>query len=377
MRIGILTLPLHTNYGGILQAYALQTVLERMGHTVEVFQHERPRTLSWKRKPFAYAKRLVKKYVLQQKHVHIREEEWWNTVAKPVISQFTQRFIDRNIHLRPIDTFSEIRPTDYDAIVVGSDQVWRSIYFKPMFETSIENAYLGFAEGWNLKRVAYAPSFGTDNWEYTAEETVNCGRLLKLFDAVSVREQSAVAICRENFGVDALHVLDPTMLLSAADYIRLFEQEHTPKSCGNLLCYVLDATPEKQQLIETIAGEKNLIPFKVNSLVENRHAPVEQRVQPPIEQWLRGFHDADFVVTDSFHACAFSIIFRKQFVVYGNEGRGMARFHSLLSLFGLEDRLVYNLKQYRELPPIDYTTVEKRLVEMQYHSMSFLQSGLQ
>ncbi len=377
MRIGILTTPPYTNYGNILQAYALQTILERMGHKVEIFHPNRKlRKLSWKVRPFVYAKRAIRKYLLRRKNVRIFEENWWDTVASPTTEQFTWKFINDNLHLRRIDNLKNIHPDDYDAIVVGSDQIWRPCYFNVNFKSSITGAYLGFTKGWELRRIAYAPSFGTEEWEYSENETEQCAELLKLFDAVSVREKSAVEICREKFGVEATFVLDPTLLLSAADYIDLFEKSHTPKSCGNLLCYILDDTMEKTHLVELISQAKQLTSFKVNVSPITRYGIPEEHIHPSVEQWIRGFYDAEYVVTDSFHACVFSIIFRKQFTVYGNERLGMARIHSLLSLFGLENRLIYNSGQYQELPPIDYNAVTMRLREMQKISMDFLRSAL-
>lgn len=334
MRIGILTLPLHTNYGGILQAYALQTVLERLGHEVCLIEKKRkPLRLPMWKAPLVYGKRVLRNisghpYPIFYEQKVNREE--------PITRQNTDKFIKRYIKRRIVDDFSELKESDFDAIVVGSDQIWRPKYFN----SNIEDAYLKFAEGWNIKRIAYAASFGTDEWEYTAAQTKECARLLKQFDAVSVREASGVDLCRKHFGVEARHVLDPTMLLSAEDYIRLFKAAGTPKSPGTLLCYILDETPEKTAWINQIAKERNLVPFRINSKVEDRTAPIAERIQPPVEQWLRGFHDAELVVTDSFHACVFSILFHKPFFVMGNKKRGLSRFTSLLGLFDLEDRLI-------------------------------------
>lgn len=338
MKIGILTLPLHTNYGGILQAYALQTVLELMGHEVVVID-----TPNLQPKPslFTLSKRVVKR--LLGKRVGVFSERYHNSTY-PVISQYTQPFVDKYIHRKIVNSPNELQEKDFDAIVVGSDQIWR-----PKYYGKIENAYLSFAKNWNIKRIAYAASFGTDDWEYTPRQTKVCAKLLKMFDAVSVRESSAVNLCKERFGVDAQHVLDPTMLLDKEDYIRLIEAANTPKSKGTLLNYILDETPEKRTLIEQIAKDKGLVPFRVNSRVENHNAPLEERIQPPVEQWLRGFYDAEFVVTDSFHACVFSILFGKPFVVVGNKERGMARFESLLEMFGLENRLICSVEDYNHI----------------------------
>ena len=339
MKIGILTLPLNTNYGGILQSYALQTVLERMGHEVVVLNCERKYSLPLWRMPLSYAKRVIKKYILGRKDTKIFAEQHQQK-EYAIISQHTQRFIDAYIHTYNVESFKNLKSTDFDAIVVGSDQVWRPKYFTYLFNASIENAFLSFAREWNIKRISYAASFGTEDWEYTAEDTDLCGELLKLFNVVTVREESAVRLCKERLGIEASHVLDPTMLLSKEDYIKLFDVVNTPKSSGNLLTYILDNTPEKTNVINKISKEKGLTPFRINSNAKGPNASVEERIQPPVEAWLRGFYDAEFVVTDSFHACVFSIIFGKPFIVIGNKERGMARFESLLKMFGLEDCLI-------------------------------------
>ena len=171
-------------------------------------------------------------------------------------------------------------------------------------------------------------------------QTEACARLVRSFQAVSVREDSGVTLCREHFGVQAVHVLDPTMLLCREDYMTLFESASIQTSSGNLLCYILDETPAKTVIINNVAMECGLVPFSVKSKSEAITAPLVDRIQPPVEQWLRGFYDARLVITDSFHACVFSILFQKPFIVIGNANRGMSRFTSLLNMFGLKDRLV-------------------------------------
>lgn len=375
MRIGILTLPLHTNYGGILQAYALQTVLERMGHEVVVF--DTPNTLSlpplWKR-PLSYAKRAV--LMAEGKMNRIFLEQYYNKTI-PVIAQNIQPFIDKYIHRKVIKKFSDLQSCDYDAIVVGSDQVWRAIYF-PMWNNSpLPNAYLDFAKGWNIKRISYAASFGTDDWEYTDEQTQKCKALLHLFDAVSVRESNGLDLCRKYFNVDAVHVLDPTMLLNEEDYSIFFQKANTPKSGGTLLNYILDETENAQILIKSVAEQKGLKSFSVNNPFENDETkPLNARIKPSVEIWLRGFNDAEFVITDSFHACVFSILFKKQFAVIGNKERGLSRIESLLRSFGLENRIVEDPAQVMQLPEIDFSEVYRELEKLRMKSFSFLNMAL-
>lgn len=367
MKIGILTLPLHTNYGGILQAYALQTVLERMGNEVHVIEKEKqPLSINKYKMPFTYGKRIIKN--IMGKKLPIYYEQKYNK-EQPIVRQYTDQFIEKYIHLIKYKEFSDIKESEYDAIVVGSDQVWRPKYFGIK---QIEQAYLKFAENWNIKRIAYAASFGTDKWEYTTKHTSVCGELLKNFDAVSVREDSGVKLCKEHFGVEVQHVLDPTMLLEKEDYIKLFEANNTPKSQGNLLYYFLDETDEKKTLIKRIADEKGLMPFNVKSRSNDINSPISDRIQPPIEQWLRGFYDAEFIITDSFHACVFSILFNKPFILYGNKKRGLSRFSSLLKMFGLNQALLKDTLQYNPVIEYNWQHINSLLDSKRQESKSYL-----
>lgn len=275
MKIGILTLPLHTNYGGILQAYALQTILERMGHEVVIL--DKPFRLHFKLRHKEIRRRLWKKCRGKWKDRIFREE-----YAYSVVSQHTRPFLDKYLHIQEVADFGKLKQKGMEAIVVGSDQVWRVVW-----QPKVEDVFLGFAQNWKIRRVAYAASFGTEHWEYDERQTEACGKLLQRFDAVSVREDSGVRLCRSHFGVEAAHVLDPTMLLDVDDYMKLTEEAGTPKSKGTLLCYMLDETEDKLQLIHRIAEERGLIPFTVNSKVEDYSAPLEERIQPPLEQWLQ------------------------------------------------------------------------------------------
>lgn len=370
MRIGILTLPLHTNYGGILQAYALQTVLERMGHDVVVFDSPYQYKISFLKKIIAYPKRFICKYVFRKKGAIIRFEEY-ATHVNCVKRKNTQPFINKYVHRLELTDFRKLNRKDFDAIVVGSDQIWR-----PKYYPTIENAFLSFSKNWNIKRIAYAPSFGVDNWEYNDEQTETCKILLGMFDAVSVREKSGQELCRKFFCHDAECVLDPTMLLNSEDYIKLFKDNNTPQSDGTLLDYMLDRDDNKIAIINEIATQTGTKSFRLNSRVEDYSAPLKERVQPAVEKWLRGFYDAKFIVTDSFHACVFSIMFRKQFFVVANRERGMSRLDSLLGYFGLTDRIVSNASTAASLPEIDYKAVYEKLEVMRIKSMDFLKNAL-
>lgn len=372
MKIGILTLPLHTNYGGILQAYALQTVLEKMGHKTMMIDKGWPPKVP----VINYLKRTIKESV--KKLLGHSNQRWhwiffqYGEMLKE--HQYTIQFVNKYIHRRIQRDLYAISNGDFDGFVVGSDQIWRVQHYRP-----IVNAYLDFTKGWNVKRVAYAASFGTDEWEYDAVETSDCANLLQGFDAVSVRERSGIALCKTYFHrEDVQHVLDPTLLLTANDYINRLELATVQESKGNFLVYILDMTEEKQRIVDFIAKQYGLTPFYVNSKCDDKSYKIKDRIQPPVKTWLRGFYDAKYVFTDSFHACAFSLIFNKPFIVYGNQERGMSRFQSLLSLFNLNNRLIGSYDEIANisLEEINWETINGIISKKRTESLGFLEKSL-
>ncbi len=369
MKIGIITLPLHFNYGGILQAYALQTILERMGNDVVIIEQQKKKSPSL-RLFFAYIKRFICKYILG-KQIRIFAEKY-DSYAFPIITTNTMSFINKYIHIIKVEDYGMIKSQNFDAIVVGSDQIWRPKYFH-----CIENAFLNFAMGWNIKRIAYAASFGTSVWEYSDTQTHNCQTLVKLFDLISVRESFGCDLCRKYLNVEASHVLDPTMLLTRKDYESLIS-DYNEEINGNMMVYLLDETPSNMEAVFNIAKNLKLTPFKANSKVEDFFAPINERIQPPLEKWLKGFKESDLVITDSFHACVFSIIFHKDFYAICNPKRGNDRFISLLEMFGLTDRLFNSLDEINvlKLKSIDYESVERKLKEKRQMSLSLLRTSL-
>lgn len=375
MKLGILTLPLHTNYGGILQAYALQKILQQLGHDVFIIQEKkREQKLSILKSFFVYPKRFIKKYLLGNKKQVIFLEKKIK-IEYPIISKNANDFITKHLNVMIIDRFEQLRQNDFDGYIVGSDQIWRPKYFE-----NIENAYLKFTENWDVKRISYAPSFGTNNWEYSVKQTLKCRNLLKKFSAVSVREYSAIQLCNDYLQFSKVeHVLDPTMLLNKYDYIQLLT-DNTQCSKGSLLTYILDETNDKKHIIDDITMKTGYIPFAVNSRIEDLSAPLNDRISPPVENWIRGFYDAKFVITDSFHACVFSILFHKPFIIYANSCRGLARFESLLRIFNLEKRLIRSFDEYQNIvleDDIDWCDVDQRLEKYKKKSITFLSKNLE
>lgn len=368
MRIAILTQPLRFNFGGILQNYALQTVLRRMGHEVVTLDPRRNQ-FSWWEYPLFTLRHIAARYLKGYKDANLFAEYNKDKETKK-IGVNTFKFIDKYISRKTfINLSNEVTSNDYDAIVVGSDQVWR-----PRYNRNLSNMYLDFTSGWKIKRLAYAASFGTDEIEYTDEQIDECKPLLSEFDAVSVREKSGITLCKEMFGVDAVHVLDPTLLLDAADYMRLVDAYPPAGVSGNLYYYILDNSEENAKLILDYAKEKGLKPFTCNSKAADHHNKhtVEEKIQLPVEHWLQGFNQAEYVITDSFHACVFSILFKKQFFVYANAERGMARYNSLFHMLGIEDRFIMTIDDIYNKQMIDYNQVYDKLGQLREESLKFI-----
>ena len=378
MRIGIVTLPFNSNYGGLLQAFALQSALRRMGHEPTTVYRRNP-IMPLHIQILSSANRLLKS-ILARKMGVIRS--WATLQEEQIIDQHTNRFIKENILITDIlkseGEFSGMNSRKFEAWIVGSDQVWR-----PKYSPSIENHFLGFvSDSQKTKRISYAASFGVDQWEFSPAQTDKCKHLLLKFDAVSVREDTGVVLCRENLGVEAIQVLDPTLLLPKEEYINLVERDQIGECDGKLLTYVLDKAPDKMDFIKKVSEEKGLkiVSIMPKSLFRDAgRARINDCIYPPVTEWLRGFMDAEYVITDSYHGMVFAIIFNKPFLALGNSKRGMARFSSLLKLFGLEERITLSTEgnlMSKLNAPIDFIRVNDILETKRNESLAFIESSL-
>ncbi len=383
MKIAILTQPLHTNYGGILQCYALQTVLEGMGHSVTVLnrRYAKPGFKEMMMRFASLAKCLVRRCLMGRKDIALTNPwaENYNIHKKSESERRRyseiQRFIQEYIHLsRPLRSSNELKEyvesMGFECILVGSDQVWREIY-----SPCIEDFFLGFLpEDDKRLKITYAASFGTADTPISREHLENCVRLARRFLAISVREQSGVEIMKNCFGIDAKLSLDPTLLLSAEQY--RFPVERTNN--GGLVSYILDDTDDKDAIILETSVALHLERKKIRLIASSQDDVTEL---PSIEEWLSSFANAEFVVTDSFHGCVFSIIYHKPFIAIANKDRGLERFTSLLGTFGLTDRLIFGhedfiCKKILLLQSIDYTTVNNKLHEIKQECVDYLKNLL-
>lgn len=379
MKIGILTQPLHYNYGGLLQAFALSTQLKSMGHNPIIINRERSKP-TWIRR---------KAYVLKNKILNNRPilRLLLNKYQRGIITEETEDFKKKYISNRTklITKDSDMRKLTkmgFDAYIVGSDQCWR-----PRYSPNIRNYFLDFAFNQkNIKRIVYAASFGVNEWEFDEEDTRICRNLLSCFDGISVREDTGVDLVSTYLGrEDAVHLIDPTMLLTVDQYMSIINRGNTTPADGNLYLYLLDKTDHKDKFVQDVANKMGLItydsmPKKRLGLEDINNANAIDFAYVSPAQWLRGFQDASFVITDSFHGTVFSIIFNVPFIAIGNQERGVARFSSLLKMFHLEDRLIINssLTSIESINffDIDWSNVNNILKRERSRAVDFLENHL-
>ena len=353
MKVGIITLSLENNYGGILQNFALQHVLKEMGHT--------PKTCRWT----AYTRlgfyKAVLLWILKGgKDTFPTTPSIYNKNRKG-LEDFIKTHINYRYYRNPKRFLKHFKP---EAMIVGSDQVWR-----PKYNSHLYAAYLDFTQGYTMKRLAYAASFGVDEWEYTNEQEQCCRELISKFDAVSVREESGVKLCKEHFGVEAKWVVDPTLLVRRFVYEELCSI--ISKEEPFILVYMLDFSEQVKSAAKKLSTFTGLPVWimKANKGVKPNDS---------VEKWIAAFRDARYVITDSFHGTIFSIIFETEFFCVGNKNRGMARFESLLSHFGLGDRMVtpQSIGLINQYTSIDWDRVNKVRMQLHEDSIRFIQNNL-
>lgn len=357
-KIGILTLPLHHNYGGILQAITLYEFLESKGFNVVSLRNDFfISSPAWKKLARWFLKHIPFQNVKNIRYLYKKNKFHESFIAErlrvrtPVIS-------DRSCLIR-VATEEK-----FDVIIVGSDQVWRWDYIRDDYA----RYFLDFVDSKQVMKISYAASFGKSQW-HAPELKCEISRLLAGFHAVSVREIDGVDTCK-NFGIlNCHHVLDPTLLVGRDFYDSFISKKCVKKNKKTLLSYILDEEVGKNEFIGKTVGLLDssycLESIGLNSTLS-------------VPEWVNSFRQADFIVTDSFHGMVFSIIFNKPFVAVSNQARGGARFVSLLGLLGLSDRLIetsdFSVEKIGNMvaSDIDYCLVNERLEILRRESESFL-----
>lgn len=364
-KVALLNLHYDNNYGGNLQRYALMKTLHRLGCDV-TYLYMRDNWDDWfnNRSIFNILEKGIKQVVRHILNPNVEPWLAWNRENEHyrrnclVTEPFLNRYIYHTKVIFAHDSLKRVfRSGNYDAVIVGSDQVWRKKYNE---RYGIGTYFLDFvADDYKGKRIAYGASFGIENKEYTEKDQKTILSLFKRFDAVSVREKSGLRLLKE-YGwtkPEACCVIDPTLLLTKRDYINLINASDTKPLEGKLLCYILDNNAGKEQLIEKKFKELSLTP---TFLYTGDNAKVS------VEQWLRSFMEAEYVITDSYHGFIFSLIFQKPFTLLINDDRGASRFKDLGETIG------YNINE-----AIDWDKLNKKISELREESITYLKNALQ
>ena len=307
MSIAIVTRPRMENYGGILQHYALQQVLKELGHDPVTIDYQPTLAFKWY---FRGILRMLVKGVPYRKFF----------LDRPAVYD---AFVKEHIRTTPVvRCYRKRLLRDADAVIVGSDQVWRYLYNK----RRLPDMFLRFGKGFKVRKVVYAASFGTGTWDAPEKVRGLCSRLSKQFDCVSVREDSGVSTCREHLHREAVQMPDPVLLLTASDYLDLCKD--VPKDeQGFILSYLLDENPVAEE--------------RVNELQKQTGLPVKRcsggsSSELSIPEWIALFRDARYVITDSYHGLVFSRLFEKPYTLFENEERGSARYRQITAVADLK-----------------------------------------
>lgn len=370
MRIGILTLPQETNYGGILQAFALQHTLRKMGHEpITVDRHNRREYPSLGIHVLGFVKRIFQHYIMH-KDITVKWNPFLSDVAFEKSMSEMRKFVNRNMQMTYSVYSDQLQQVEdeylFDAYVVGSDQVWLKNY--------CPNSFLDFVKREGVVKVIYAASCSSNSFFKDNNKIKVCAELAKQFTGISVREKQLIEQCQTYLGITPQWIIDPTMLLTSQEYLDAAISQSSNSPC--IFTYILDENSKKESIIYKVKSEIGLPIVRGN----NKTIVDGIAIADSVDKWLHSIYQSSFVVTDSFHGTVFAILFNKPFVSIVNKERGADRFISLLSMFGLESRLICEKDDIDTKTiidnVIDYDKVNNILEIEKKKALSFLAKSL-
>lgn len=346
---------LHTvdNYGSVMQTYATQQILKKCGYDVEFVDYWRRDNL-----PQSRAERMLEGSTLQKLKplwgINNFTRKATVSILKNVLEKQRSpmwRFLEEKVQLTKVRYCSyeelEANPPVADVYITGSDQVWNSIW-----NQGIDRSYfLDFAPA-GKPRIAFSASIGREQLD--TEEIPETKRLLEKYSAISVREQSAVELLA-SMDIKSTLVLDPTLMLEAEEWRKLATKQKREKPY--ILIYQLNPNPQMDQYAEQLAQKKNWEIIRIGFGRSDRRKGGKCVMLPSVEEFLGLFCDAACVLTDSFHATAFSLNLGTDFISV-LPGRFGTRIESILKLTRTENRI---LTSYDDLTVVDRSIDEKNV----------------
>lgn len=383
-RAGILTL-YHENYnfGGLLQAYALPKVLKEY-FKIEAEQIDYiPATSTTGKKTQKKEKKNLFEYCYQS--IYQLGIIFFHTVCKNHLQQRKlafERFMKEIPHSETTYTFDSVQKslTQYQVFVCGGDQIWNPI----LVDQNIEVYTLQFVPS-GIKKIAYAPSMAILETTSDFEQIMSKG--LNALDAVSIREKKSVSILKSftNKKIDV--VVDPVLLMTKNEWRNVINEPQ--KKEKYILCYLLGDRTEYRTAIKKTAQKLNLsvltfphIFLNVVRKCDLFFGDIHDYTSGPRE-FLGLIKNAEFVITDSFHACVFSMIFETSFVVFernkiGEKGNMNSRIYDFLEEYHLERQLVTvkELMNMNNIPKIDFTYAHEHWKKRREESLKYLENAL-
>lgn len=361
------------NYGASLQAYALMTFLMSHGHEVEIIDYlprnKRRRYEYFKVAPTGFFRRIVSFLPFLEPILGLWQNryEWLGRKRKYSFDSFKKESLVCTS--RKYDSFEDLksdRPSA-DLFVAGSDQIW-NVYYDNGRDPSFYCAF----EPDTKKRISYAASFGANTIPEDSEEFVK--GMLSQMKAISVRESSGVAIV-ERLGLTAQNVLDPVFLLTPQAWESMCR---TDRGGGYILVYdFLHNDPNVEALAKFLAKKYKKKIVSINDFRPLGYVDDNVNDAGPIE-FLEYIKNADCVISTSFHATAFSVIFSRPFYTFPLVGHGnSSRMVDFLNMIGLDDRFVTNMENFQEARKIDYESVHENINQNRSMSINWLLSQVQ
>ena len=296
-------------------------------------------------------------------HINIFPEDAMHS-SHSEFNKFKRNVIHLSLPVFSISGLLKMNP-DIETIIVGSDQVFRYNALTNMLPWA-----------WGKKRfISYAASFGHAEYKNMPVAKRLARKLLSRFDAHSVRESSGVSIMKNTFGLDAIQVLDPTLLLNPEDYQPIIDSE--PCSQPEKYVGVMFLDDEHWTEFKTSNLYKMLSTqgYEIVNIVKD-----EQGKFHSVPQWLSYIKNASLMVTDSFHGTVFSIIYKKQFITRATANRGNARIESLCKTLSIPLSRFYPSFDAQDDSQfdtqLDFDPIWKRIEEERVVSLDYLKKSL-
>lgn len=381
--IGLVTCYFHHNYGSMLQAYATEMIMRRMGLPFQTIACRAPIDYMEENKLLYFAKKLlIGDWKMRLGKMKIEREKRHNPAfAKnwAVRDAAFNRFANESFHLSPFcKTRAELTELakNYSAFLVGSDQLWRT--------DSVEHGY--YTLEWvpdGIRKIAYSTSIGVK--EVPWFQVKKNRRFMNRFDFMALREQSACNLVKKLTGRDVQVVLDPTLLFSGDEWMAI--QQVEPLTDGKyIFCYLLGNNPWQRDFIKQVKQRTGLKIVALQHLDEYIPSDEGFADEAPYNvgprEFLNYIRNAEIVFTDSFHCSVFSILYEKKFFTFNRFSETArqstnTRIDNLLSIAGLPER---RLERGRNIDSVlqtvsDFCAVETRLKHARVTSIEYLNNA--